>query len=283
MSEPLVYLNGRFVPHSEATVHVEDRGLLFADGIYEVVRVYGGRPFALDEHFHRLERSAAYMRLPLPAPVDELKTAALELLSRSGLQEATIYVQVTRGGGVPRNHAFPKEPRPTVFMIAREARPPAPELKERGASLITVPDRRWHLCHVKSIGLFLNCLAKQEALEAGADDALFVRGAVVTEASSANFMAVWGGELRTHPEGEWILSGITRQVVLTLAREAGIPVVERPFTVEELSLADEAFITGTTTEVLPVVRIDGRPVGSGRPGPVTRRLEEMYAARVRGR
>ncbi|MBX5476905.1 MAG: D-amino acid aminotransferase [Clostridia bacterium] len=281
MSESLVYLNGQFVPYSQATVHVEDRGLLFADGVYEVIRVYGGRPFALDEHFERLERSASLMRLPLPKPVAELKAAALETLDRSGLKEATIYVEVTRGGGGPRNHAFPADPRPTVFMIAREAKTPSPALYENGARLVTVPDRRWHMCHVKSIGLFLNCLAKQEALEAGADDALFVRGAVVTEASSANFMAVWGGELRTHPESEWILPGITRRVVLDLAREAGIPVVERAFTLDELWSADEAFITGTTTEVLPVVQVDGRAIGDGRPGPVTRRLRELYASRAR--
>lgn len=280
MSQPEVYLNGSFVPYEQATVHVEDRGFLFADGVYEVIRVYDGKPFALNDHFDRLGRSAEMMRIPLPGTLADLRAAALETLARSGEREATIYVQVTRGHAGPRTHGFPKDPRPTVFMIARAATPTPERLRAEGARLVSTPDRRWEWCHVKSTGLFLNALARQDAQERGVDDALFVRGNVVTECSSSNFAAVWDGTLHTHPEGRWILPGITRRYVLMLAREAGIPVVEEPFTLDQALAADEAFYTGTTSEVTPVVEIDGQRLGDGRPGAITRRLAELYAQKV---
>lgn len=280
-SAPEVYLNGRFVPYDEARVHVEDRGFLFADGVYEVVRAYEGRPFALDEHLARLEQSASAMRLPLPEPTRAIRSRVLEALARLGEPEATVYLQVTRGFAGPRQHGFPAAPKPTIFLIARRADPPPARLLEEGASLVSVPDRRWQLCHVKSTGLFLNSLARQEALDQGADDALFVRDGAVTECSSANFFAVWGGAIHTHPEGPFILSGVTRRHVIDLARKDGMTVIEAPFSLEEALAADEAFYTGTNSEVTPVCRIDGRPLGSGRPGPVTRRLSELYRAHVR--
>lgn len=279
-AQPEVYLNGSFVPHDRAMVHVEDRGLLFADGIYEVIRVYGGKPFALNDHFERLGRSAEKMRLPLPATLSDLKAAALDTLARSGEREATLYIQVTRGYAGPRVHGFPKDAKPTVFMIARAVAPPPERLRTKGAHLVSVPDRRWEMCDVKSTGLFLNALARQEAQERGADDGLFVRGNIVTECSSSNFAAVWDGALHTHPEGPWILPGVTRRHVLMLASRAGIPVVEEPFTLDQAKAADEAFYTGTTSEVTPVVVIDGTRIGDGRPGPLTCHLADLYAKKV---
>jgi D-alanine transaminase len=270
-----VYLNGAFVPYEQAMVSVEDRGMLFADGIYEVVRAYRGRLFALEEHLERFVASAAEIRLPLP-PLDEIRDAFQGVLERSGLEDASVYLQVTRGHAGPRAHALPAAARPTVFAIARPVPAPDPRHVEEGAAAVTVPDRRWHLCHVKSVGLLLNTLAKQAALDAGAQEALFVRDGVLTEGSATNAFAVFDGVLYTHPEGPHILSGITRQVLLGLCRQLGVPAREEPVPLERLYGADEVFVTGTNSEVLPLVTVDGRRIGTGRPGPVTRRLQEAY-------
>jgi D-alanine transaminase len=276
----VVCLNGSFVPYERALVHVEDRGMLFADGVYEVVRAYGGRIFALDVHLDRLEQSAAAIRLPLP-PRDAIREAMLEAVARLGVPEATVYLQVTRGHPGPRNHALPNRSSPTWFAIARPADPPNPELVARGVDVITVPDRRWHMCHVKSVGLLLNTLARQEALDAGAHEAVFVRDGVVTEGSATNVFAVFDGTLWTHPEGPHILSGVTRATILEVARRLGIPVREEAFLVSRLYGADEAFLSGTNSEVLAIRSVDGRPLGAGRPGPLTARIHAAYLDTVR--
>jgi D-alanine transaminase len=274
-----VYLNGEFVPYERAVVPVEDRGLLFADGIYEVVRTYRGQLFALEEHLDRLERSAAAMRLPLP-PREEVRAAVVETARRSGFAECSVYLEVTRGCPGPRQHAIPDHGRPTVFMIAREAPLPDPAPIRRAAKAITVPDLRWHMCHVKSVGLFLNTLAKTQALEAGADEAIFVRDGVVTEGSSTNVFAFWDGQLWTHPEGPHILSGITRAHIIAVARDLGIPVREETFGVSRLYAATEVFYTGTNSEAIPVGVIDGHVIGDGQPGPVAARIREGLLRRA---
>lgn len=274
----IVYLNGEFIPYDQAMIHVEDRGNMFADGVYEVVRYYGGRAFEIEAHLERLQRSAAAIRLPLPLEPQELAPVADELVRRNGLQEATVYMQISRGPA-PRQHLFPEEPRPTLFMVARAVAPADESLYTTGVELMSLEDRRWKLCHVKSLALLANVLAKQEAKDAGAFDAVFVRDGIVTESTSANFFAVIKKTLVTHPEGPFILSGITRKVVLELAERLCIPVEERPFTLIELAEAEEAFITSTTIEVLPVVRIDGNVVGRGEPGPITKDLIEGFAQR----
>lgn len=273
-----VYLNGRFVPYDEARLSVEDRGFLFADGVYEVIYYRRGRAFRMEEHLERLRRSAEGIRLELPRPLADLEAAASALLARNGLEaeDATIYLQVTRGVA-RRQHAFPARPEPTVLMLGRKARTVDPARQERGVEVITLPDQRWHLCHIKSIGLLPNVLANQQAAEAGAYEAVFIRDGRVTEGSHTNLFGVFGGVLRTHPADQWILAGITRQVVLELAGKLEIPVREEAFQAEELPNADELFLTGTTTAVLPVVRVDGHTIGGGKPGPVTRRLQEAYA------
>ncbi|HVB10973.1 MAG TPA: aminotransferase class IV [Bacillota bacterium] len=268
-----VYLNGEFVPYEKATVSVEDRGLLFADGIYEVVRTYRGKLFALEPHLDRLVRSAALMRLPLP-PREEIRSAIEECARRSGLPEAAVYVQVTRGAPGPRKHAMPKESRPTIFMIARDAPLPDPKPISKAVACITVPDLRWHMCNVKSVGLFLNTLAKTQAEEAGAAEAIFVRDGVVTEGSSTNLFAVIDGVLRTHPEGPHILSGITRLHIIEVAKELGIPVREEAFGVTDMLRASEVFYTGTNSEAIPVGLIDGHVIGEGTPGPVAARVRD---------
>jgi D-alanine transaminase len=277
----IVYFNGTYVPYEQALVSVEDRGMLFADGIYEVVRAYGGRFFRLDGHLERLVASAAEIRLPLP-PLDDVRAAMDGVLARSGLGDASVYVEITRGHPGPRAHALPAETRPTCFAVARPVPAPAPLHVERGAAGITVPDRRWHMCHVKSVGLLLNSLAKQAALDVGAQEALFIRDGVLTEGSATNAFAVIAGTLWTHPDGPHILSGITRQVVLELAERLGIPVRLEAVPLAALYGADEVFVSGTNSELLPIVSLDGRTVGQGTPGPVTRRLAQAFRSAVGG-
>ena len=279
MSET-VYLNGRFIPYQEALVPVEDRGMLFADGIYEVVRAYDGRLFTPELHLERLATSAAELGLALP-PNDELLGALTGVLERSGLSDSSIYIQITRGFAGPRSHSVPRNIPPTVFAAARPVPKPHPDHVAYGATAITVPDRRWHMCHVKSVGLLLNTLAKQAAIDAGAQEALFLRDGVLTEGSATNAFVVHQGAVYTHPEGPHILSGITRQVVLDLCADIGVPVRLEPVLREHLYAADEVFVTGTNTEVLPIRQVDGHAIGTGGPGAVTRQLQEAFARRVR--
>jgi len=274
-----VFLDGKFVPYNQAVIHVEDRGNVFADGVYEVIRYYGGRPFEMGEHLNRLERSTSAIRLPIPYEREQIVAWADELVARNSLEDAVIYLQLTRGHA-PRFHPFPPEPTPTLFMTARPAvRQPA-ESYEKGVGCVTVEDKRWKMCNVKAIGLLPNVLARQTAREAGALEALFVRDGIVTEGSSSNFFVVVNNKLRTHPEGPYILSGISRHVVLELAERLRIEVEEVPFTLTELRQADEAFLTSTTLEVMPVVTVDGRTIGAGVPGPITSDIAEAFTARV---
>lgn len=278
MSE-VIYLNGEFVPYKDAKIHVEDRGNTYADGIYEVIRFYNGKPLELIPHFQRLVRSAASIRLAAP-PIDELVPAALECVKRNKIGDGTIYIQVTRGVA-PRRHAFPKDVPSTVFMVAQEVSRPDPKQVAQGVACITVPDIRWQRCNIKSIALLANVLAKQQAVEADAYEAIFVRDGTVTEGSSSNAWAVQNGEIWTHPADWRILGGITRDCILKLAKQQGITVNEEPVPVTQLAAADEVFITSTTTEVMPVTTLDGKPVGTGRPGPVTQRMWQAFDAMVR--
>ncbi len=278
-----VYLNGELVPYERAMVPVEDRGFVFADGVYEVIRCYAGRPFRLGDHLDRLALSAAAVRLPLPWSPADLERAVDLTLAANGLDRggAAVYLQVTRGPA-PRTHVFPAAPRPTLVIIARPETGPDPSLREGGVAVLTAPDLRWHLCHVKSTGLLYNVLVKQRAAEAGCYEALLVRDGLVTEGTASNAFVVLGGLLHTHPEGPHILSGVTRRVTLELAADLGIPVREEPVAAADLKAAEEVFLTGTITEIMPIVRVDGSPVGAGRPGPVTRRLQEAFSRLVAG-
>lgn len=272
----LGFVNGRFCPLAEAVVSVEDRGFQFGDGVYEVVRTYGGRPFELGAHLARLERSAQALDLPIPAPRAQLAEYVREGIRRAGYPESKVYMQITRGPA-PRDHQFPDSPTPTIVMTVRELRPLAEEIRVRGVQVITVEDLRWGRCDIKSVNLLANVLARQQAAQAGAFEAIFVRDGVVAEGAVSNLMAVQDGALVTAPEGPRILSGVTRSLVLNLARRASLRIEERFCSLEALQSAQEVFLTGTTVEVLGVVRIDDKVIGSGGPGPVT----QMLAARFR--
>jgi len=276
-----VYLNGEYIPLGEAKISVEDRGFMLADGVYEVTSFYDGVPFCLDRHVERLRRGLACMRIPCDA--DILDRVSRELIARNGLTEAPtsmVYLQITRGVA-PRSHGFPKEPvSPTVYASAKAWERPTPQRWSQGYSAATVPDRRWGRVDIKTICLLPNALATQAALDAGADDAILIKDGVAIEGSLHNFWAVLDGIVVTHPLTQGILAGITRSVVLEVARENGIRVEERPIQVEELSAAEELFFTGTTGEVRPCVSVDGRPVGDGEAGPVTRALSRAFLKRV---
>lgn len=273
----LVYLNGEFVPQAEARISVDDRGFLFADGVYEVVRVYDGRPFLMDAHLRRMRQGLHALRIGDPG-VDGLAAIAERLLDENRLRsgDATIYIQITRGAA-PRAHVFPPAGTPpTVYVAAKPFQPHPPEYHRDGVAALTVPDTRWSRCDIKSVSLLANVLAKQAAKEAGAFEALFVRDGIVLEGSHSNVFAVYDGALVTYPACNYILNGITRQKVFDLAGQLGIPVVEAPIPLDRLFTASEVFLSGTTTEIMPVTRVDGREIGDGRPGPVTQRLQRAY-------
>lgn len=279
----VVFLNGRFCPAGEAVVPVTDRAFLFGDGVYEVYRVYRGQPFRMKEHLERLRRSAAAVRLALP-DVD-WEAVHAELIERNGLEgaDASVYIELTRGAPPARSHAFPPPGTPpTLVAVARRLRGPDPAFHEHGVAAITRPDLRWGRCDVKSVNLLPNVLAHQEAVDAGAWEAIFVRDGVVTEGTHTNVFAALDGTLVTHPEGPRVLSGVTRAVLIELAREAGVPVREAPFLRGALARASEVLLTGTSAEVVAVVRLDGRPVGDGRPGPLARRLHAAFRALTGG-
>jgi D-alanine transaminase len=275
-----VYLNGEYLPLDQAKVSVEDRGFLFGDGIYEVVRYYGGRPFHLDAHLRRLQHSIEGAQLPPPPAVANLAEIIARLLVENNLQDTNAYVQCTRGTAHPRTHAFPAHPQPSLLVMALPLHALPADTRAHGVKAITVPDLRWGRCDIKSIMLLPNVMAKTQAHDAGAYEAILVRGRFVTEGSSTNIFALLDGSLTTHPPGPHILGGITREVVLALAADLGLQVRESPFTKEEMYAAQEVFLTSTTSEVLPITQIDGHRIADGEPGPMTRRLYEAFGQAV---
>lgn len=275
------YLDGTFRDLADCRVGIEDRGYQFADGVYEVIRVYAGRPFLLEAHLARLGRSAAGIELPLPLDAGGFARVLEACIARSGVRHGTLYMQVTRGEA-PRHHPFPDPARPRVIAYAREVPLIPEETFRRGVAAITVPDERWGRCHLKTIALLPNALAAERARRAGVDEAILVGAdGLVAEGASCNVFAVIDGTLRTAPEGPRILSGIARAVVIEVAQEAGLDVEEEAFRAEAFAEASEVLLTGTTREVTPCVRVDGRPVGGGEPGPVARELGRLYRERIR--
>ncbi len=273
----IVYLDGSFVPVDEAAVSPFDRGFMFADGVYEVIRSYRGSLFEQSAHIERLRRSLREIRIAQNA-ADGIEEIFAGLLERNGLAESEglIYVQITRGAA-PRSHQFPgKETTPTVYAHAVPFEPPVDQ-RDTGIPIILVPDMRWSRCDIKSIALLPNILAKQMAEDAGAGEALFVRDGMVTEGSSSTFCAVFSGTVVTHPESNVVLSGITKRVVFELCARSGIPVAERPFREDELSRAAEMMLLSTTREVMPVISVDGMKVGNGKPGQLTMRMQAAFS------
>jgi D-alanine transaminase len=271
-----IWLNGEKLPMSEARISVEDRGFQFADGIYEVIRLYDGKPFALDLHLARLERSAAGIELSLPLSRAALSREIGRFIHGISAGEGMIYLQVTRGSG-PRNHLFPHlsgqgKIEPTILFYFRTLPVLPPPGQAPGAKLISTPDERWQRCWIKSIALLPNVLSKSAAVAAGADEAVFIDRGIVTECSASNLFGVVRGQLVTHPVGPKVLPGITRAIILELAGELGIAAKERPWTEAEALAADELFILSTTREVSWVQQWNEKAIAPGRCGPVTMKL-----------
>ena len=272
----IAYVNGQFLPLAEATVPVEDRGYQFADAVYEVVRTYGGRLFALDEHLDRLWRSMTAIGLAPGFHRAELAAVLREATRRAGFAEALVYAQVSRGVA-QRHRGAPTGARPTVVVTVR-ALPDTTAARTRGITCVTVPDNRWGRCDIKSVALLANVLAYEQARAAGADDAIFVEAdGTVNEATAGNVFLFQGGTLVTPASGPRLLGGITREKLLAAAGAAGIPAVERRVTRADLVAAEEVFVSSTTAEVVPVRAVDGRAVGAGRPGPQAARLAAEFA------
>jgi D-alanine transaminase len=277
----IAYVNGRYLPLQSAAVAAEDRGYQFADGVYEVIKVLGGEPRDLERHLDRLARSLAALEIAPPMTRRALESVLRETLRRNQLSNALLYIQVTRGSA-PRNHLFPRRARPSLVVTVRRPAFPGEREREEGVGVITRPDLRWGRCDIKSISLLPNVLARQSAAAAGCREAWLVdREGIVTEGSASNaYIVDAGGRLITHPLNERILGGITRSVVLELARQDGIEVVEQPFSVEQAHAAREAALSSTSSWLLPVTTIDGRPVSNGMPGHVVRRLMALYAGHL---
>lgn len=277
---PIGLLDGKIIDLSEKIIEMEDRGYQFGDGVYEVTRVYNGRCFALKPHMDRLYRSLRELKIPAVYTVEELAEFHQALIDRSGLKEAAIYLQITRGVS-PRAHMFPDNVVPRLTMSIRPANALG-ELRAKGAKGALTPDVRWLRCDIKSINLLGNLLAKQQAKEANAFEAIQVRDGVVTEGSSSNFFIVKDGVLWTHPVSNLILRGITRTILIEqMAPKLGLTVIEKQFDVPFTHKAEEAFVCGTNTEIMPIVQLDSTAVGDGKIGPVTQKLMDEYAELIK--
>lgn len=276
----IAYVNGRYLPQRQATVHIEDRGHQFADGVYEVICIWRGVPVDYAAHMMRLTRSLKELRMRAPADGRAIAFIVKEIVRRNRLDNGTIYIQVNRGVA-PRAHIFPTDGvEPSLIVTAKHGAGPSEAVAEAGVKVITLPDMRWKRCDIKSVGLLPNALAKQAATEAKAFEALLhAPDGTVTEASVSNaWMVTSDSTVVTHPPTSSILAGVTRARVLEIARKAGYSVEERAFTLAEARKAKEVFLTGTTTFVMPVVQIDDQPVANGGPGTVACDLRRRYRA-----
>jgi D-alanine transaminase len=278
----IAYVNGQYVPHRHAAVPIEDRGYQFADGVYEVIAVQNGELIDLEPHFERLDRSLREISIGAPMSRRALAMVIDEVARRNAVHNGIVYLQVTRGVA-PRDHGFPKNAKPALVITARNTRPKTQQ-QQRGVSVITLPDLRWKRCDIKSVALLPNVLGKQKAVDAGAYEAWMIDDdGNVTEGTASNAWIVTDkDELVTRHTDTAILSGVTRLAVRALAAEHGLTLVERAFSAAEAKAAREAFLTSTTSNVMPVVRIDDARIGDGKPGPVTRHLGKLYSAHADG-
>jgi D-alanine transaminase len=271
----MVFLNGKFLPIEEATVPVLDRGFIFGDGVYELVPVYSRVAFRLDEHLARLERSLAETRIRNPYSRAQWRDTIYRLVDDQPFEDQGVYFQVTRGVA-KRDHAFPKDVEPTVFMMSNPLVTPPRELVEKGAAAVSAQDNRWLRCDIKSISLIGNCLLRQLSAEGGENETILFRDGKLTEASASNVFAVRRGVILSPPKSNLILPGITYDVVTELARANGLPIEFRDVTEAETRSADEIWVTSSSKEVLAIVTLDGKPVGEGRPGAVFARMYQLY-------
>jgi len=272
-----VYLNGQFLPLEDAKVSVLDRGFIYGDGVYELVPVYGRRPYRLPQHLARLQRSLDGIRLANPHTDAEWEAIIAGLIGRMTFADQGVYLQVTRGAA-KRDHAFPAGVAPTVFLMSNPLALPSREQVERGVAVITAVDERWLHCDLKTISLLGNVLARQLAVDAGATETVLFRNGYLTEASASNVLLVRGGVIVAPPKDNQILPGITYDVAFELAREGGLPIEVRPVPKDEALAADEMWLSSSTKEVLAVTSLDGRPFAGGTPGPVFRKVHALFQA-----
>ena len=274
----IYFKDGKFLDEEQVHVAVNDRGYSFGDGVYEVIKVYDGTLYTLQEHLERLQQSAEKIRIDLPYTIEQLTEYIEQLKNDNQLNIGHIYLQVTRGVA-PRAHNFPENTTPVVIGYAVESARPM-EYLEKGAAMKSVEDVRWLRCDIKSLNLLGNVLGKQEAFDHGCQEALFVRDGIVREGSSSNAFGIKDGTLYTHPANNFILNGITRRVVLQLAENLEIPVEEKEFTLEEALKMDEFFFTSTNSEITPAITIDQQSIGQGVPGPLTRKLQSAFNEQI---
>jgi D-alanine transaminase len=270
-----VYLNGAFLPADEAKVSVFDRGFLLGDGVYEVIPVYNGLPFRLIQHLQRLQNSLDGVRMANPMSELQWEQVILDLIDKNGGGDQAVYLQVTRGVA-PRDHVFPEGVEPTAFVMSNPIKPLPESYKRDGIKAITVKDIRWNQCDIKAITLLPNSLLRQQAQDAGAQEALLIRDGYLTEGSASNAYAVIGGVIYTAPKDEKVLPGITRDLVLELAEKGGLTYREEPVSKEALAKADEIWISSSTREVLPVTTLDEQPVATGQPGELWHKIDALY-------
>src|SRR5713226_6171477 len=277
--EPIANLDGKQMPLADVMIPALDRGFLFGDAVYEVLRIYQGRLWLVEDHWQRLARSLSAIRIT-GVDLDCLRRRVLDTIAAGPFLEATVYIQITRGVA-PRTHTFPANATPLEFLYVKEFTDPYAEFRRSGASVITLPDIRWERCDIKSTNLLANILAVQAAKEAGCQEALlYLPDGTLTEGTHTSFFGVLNGSLLTAPTSPAILPGITRGLILRLAQKAGIPVQEHVLKRDDLKNVSELFLTGTTSEILPITRVDGHPVADAKPGPISRRLQAAYANAV---
>ena len=273
----IVYLNGVFCPASEAKVSVLDRGFLLGDGVYEVIPAYAGKLFRLKEHLDRLQSSLDAIRLENPLTYEQWEEMLNKLVQENYDSNLSIYLQVTRGVAV-RDHAFPSDTSATVYAMANKIHSMPAEYYETGVAAITVEDNRWQRCDIKAISLLANVLLRQQAVDQGVAEAILIRDGHLTEGAASNIFVVIDGEIRTPAKGQYILPGITRDLVLELAIANHMSAAEKSISEEELISADEIWLTSSTKEILPVTQLNGQPVGSGKPGKIWQKASEIYRA-----
>jgi D-alanine transaminase len=272
----MVYLNGRFLPLADARVPVMDRGFLFGDGVYEVLPVYSRRPFRLDEHLRRLQASLAGIRLADPHTEDEWRALIARIVAEGDTDDQSIYLQVTRGPAAVRNHAFPAQITPTVFIMGQPLHAPPDSQRRQGVAVISAADPRWLHCDLKVTSLLANCLLRQMAIDAGCIETLLFRDAYLTEGTASNIFVIKGKLLLAPPKSHLMLAGITYDVILEIAAARGLAHEIRAIREDEVRAADELWIASSLVEVLPIVSLDGKPVGTGSPGPVFARMYGWY-------
>jgi D-alanine transaminase len=271
----IVYLNGQFLPMEQARVPVLDRGFIFGDGVYEVIPVYSRHPLRLDEHLRRLQQSLDRIRLKNPHTVDEWKARIVELVARNDSEDQSVYLHITRGVA-PRDHAFPRNTPPTVFMMSNPLVTTTREQCEAGIKVISAPDPRWEHCDIKAIALLPNVLMRQLAVDVGAVETVMFRNGVLTEGAASNIFAVEKGVILAPPKDNFMLPGITYDLVLELAQANGIPVEVGQISEARVRAADELWLTSSTKEIMPITQMDGQIIGSGQAGPMFRRMYQLY-------